>query len=103
MSATETDEHEGTYRQLALVWIGLLVLLASTLVLSFGSWGGYAVIVAMSIATAKTMLIMRYYMHLKYRSALVWLFSITALVWLLLLFGLALTDYLTRHWVLVTP
>jgi cytochrome c oxidase subunit 4 len=102
MSETaKTQQHEGSYTELAVVYAALLVLLGLTIVLSFVGLGStLALVVALGISAAKTGLIMWYFMHLKYRVSLVWLFAVAGMVWLLVLFGLTLSDYVTRWWVL---
>lgn len=99
----ERQESEGSYTELAVVYAVLMVLLGLTIVFAFLGLGStVALIVALGISAAKTGLIMWYFMHLKYRVHLVWLFAVAGMVWLLVLFGLTLSDYLTRWWILVT-
>jgi cytochrome c oxidase subunit 4 len=52
--------------------------------------------VALSIAGAKTALVILYFMHVRYQTKLVWAFSLAGFVWLVLFFILILADYETR-------
>jgi cytochrome c oxidase subunit 4 len=52
--------------------------------------------VALSIAGTKAALVILYFMHVRYQTRLVWVFSIAGFVWLLLFFVLILADYETR-------
>lgn len=99
-SAGEAPE-EGSLAEILWVWAGLMLLLAATIIFHFLGLGRFAIVVALLIAAAKIGLVVVFYMHLKYRPAIVWLFAAAALVWLILLFGLSLSDYLTRHWIWV--
>lgn len=96
------EETEGTYLELVAVYAGLLVLLGLTIIFAFVPFSPtLALVIALGISAAKAGLIMWHYMHLKYRSHLVWIFAAAAIVWLLIMFGLTLSDYLTRWWILI--
>jgi cytochrome c oxidase subunit 4 len=99
--AREEPLKEGSHAEIGLVWLALMGLLVATLLVHFVPLGSLAIIAALGFAGAKTWLVMRHYMHLKYRPLLVALFAGAAFVWLAILFGLSLTDYLTRHWILI--
>ncbi|MDX1654872.1 MAG: cytochrome C oxidase subunit IV family protein [Candidatus Competibacteraceae bacterium] len=87
-------------RRLALTYLGvygtLLVLLALTVGLAFIRMGILNPIVALTIAAAKALLIALFFMHLRHSTTAVKLAAAGGLVWLSLLFGLSLADYLTR-------
>ena len=52
--------------------------------------------IAMGIATAKMVLIILYFMHVRYSEKLTWVFSTAAFFWLLILIVGTLNDYFTR-------
>ncbi|WP_431854924.1 cytochrome C oxidase subunit IV family protein [Azospirillum sp.] len=79
-----------------LVWAALMALLAATLGVSFLHWGTWNGVLNLGIAVAKTALILWFYMHLRRTRPLVRLAGATAPLWLAILFGLALSDYVTR-------
>lgn len=54
--------------------------------------------IAMTIAFAKTMLVILYFMHLRHSTRLTWVVVFGAFLWLAVLFVLTLNDYLTRGW-----
>ena len=81
-----------------LTFAALLFLLGATYGASHLRLGVFGPVVAVSIATAKTLVILLYFMHLRYSSRLTWLFAIAGFFWLGILFVLALGDYLTRAW-----
>ena len=53
-------------------------------------------LVALTIAGTKATLVILYFMHVRYGSKLIWVFSIAGFVWLVLFFVLILADYATR-------
>jgi cytochrome c oxidase subunit IV len=54
--------------------------------------------IAMSIAVAKTALIVLYFMHVKVSSKVAQIFAAASFVWLLLLFVITMGDYAVRDW-----
>ena len=74
----------------------LMVLLALTVAASFVPLGPFGVVVALSIAAAKAVLILLFFMHVRYGSTLTKLFAVAGFFWLLILFLLTFSDYLTR-------
>jgi hypothetical protein len=54
--------------------------------------------VATGIAVVKAVLVILYFMHVKDGTRLTWVFSGAAFVWLAIMFGLTLNDYVTRDW-----
>jgi cytochrome c oxidase subunit 4 len=81
-----------------LVWVALLVLLALTYGASFTRWGAATTAIGFAIAVVKTLLIAWFYMHLKHDRGMTRLFAITGVAWLMILFALTLSDYISRSW-----
>ena len=78
------------------VYIALQLLLAATIAVSFLHLGAFNPILNFGIAAAKAGLIAWFFMHLRAASGMVRLFAGAALLWLIILFGLGLSDWLTR-------
>lgn len=76
-----------------MVFTGLTVFAAT---LDLGMWNTPA---ALLIAVAKAMLVVLFFMHVKYSSRLVSLAVGGSVLWLLLLIAGAAADYLSRGWV----
>jgi cytochrome c oxidase subunit 4 len=55
-------------------------------------------IVALSIAITKTVLVILYFMHVRYSSHLTWVFIGAGFFWLLILLAFTLSDVFTRGW-----
>jgi len=79
-----------------VVYLACMVLLAATFGVSFLQLGTFNVVINMGISVTKTLLVAWFFMHVRESSGLVRLASACALFWLLILFGLSLSDYLTR-------
>ena|SRR5688500_17110790 len=74
----------------------LLVGTAITVAVAFVNLGVFNFPVAITIAVTKATLVVLFFMHVKYSSQLTKLFVGMALFFLIIMFGLTLTDYLTR-------
>jgi cytochrome c oxidase subunit 4 len=78
------------------VFLALLAGTALTTAVAFVNLGPLGDTVALAIAGTKATLVILYFMHVRYSSKLIWLFSIAGFVWLVLFFVLILADYETR-------
>ena len=85
-----------------LVWVSLLILLAVTVWAAYIHLGWLNPVVAVGIAVTKALIIILFFMHVRYSSKVVWVFVGAGFFWLGILFVLALGDYLTRAY-LPTP
>ena len=79
-----------------LIWAALLALLALTFVLAETDLSPFNGAVALAIALSKMMLVVLFFMHVRYERSLTWIFVCAGLIWLLIMFNLTLADYLTR-------
>ena len=90
-------EHIVPRKTYFIVWAALMSLMVLTAFLSTINLGDWSTVVALSIAAAKALLVLLFFMHLRYED-----YKITAVVlfagffWMSILFVLSLTDYLTR-------
>jgi cytochrome c oxidase subunit 4 len=85
------------------IFIALMALLAATICAAYVDLGALNLPIAMTISIAKTLLIILFFMHVRQGTRLTWLFAGAGFFWLMLLLGLAMSDYATRHWTPVTP
>jgi cytochrome c oxidase subunit IV len=76
----------------------LMVLTAITVAVAFVDLGALNFPVALAIAITKATLVILFFMHVKYSSRLTKLVCGGAFFFLLILFGLTMTDYLSRGW-----
>lgn len=80
-----------------------MVLLVITLGAAAIPLGPLNLPIALTIAVAKMVIIVQYFMHLKFSTKLVRLFGTCAGIWLSILFILTLSDYASRPWFHFTP
>src|SRR6058998_228747 len=80
------------------VFGALMVLLAATVLIAYIHLGKLNFIAAVSIAVVKAVLIILYFMHVRYSSRLLWVFVGAGFFWLGILFALSLADFFTRGW-----
>jgi cytochrome c oxidase subunit 4 len=79
------------------IWAILIVLTFITAWVATIDLGPLNTIVALVIASGKTLLVVLFFMHVKYTSEkLTRVVIISAVFWLLILLGLSLTDYFIR-------
>jgi cytochrome c oxidase subunit 4 len=90
-------------RTYVLVWAGLLILTVTTTGIAFIDLGGqWNTLTAVVIAVVKTVLVVLYFMHLRYSSRLIWVFAGAGFFWLAILVTLTMSDVLTRSWFAVS-
>jgi cytochrome c oxidase subunit IV len=57
---------------------------------------GANTVVALTIAVIKATLVVLYFMHVRYGTRLTWVIVVAGFFWLVILFALTMSDYLTR-------
>jgi cytochrome c oxidase subunit IV len=80
------------------IFAALMVLTAVTVGIAFIPLGAFNFPVALAIAITKATLVVLFFMHVKYSSRLTKMVVGMAFFFLLCLFGLTMTDYLSRGW-----
>ncbi|MBX7258206.1 MAG: cytochrome C oxidase subunit IV family protein [Candidatus Hydrogenedentes bacterium] len=78
--------------------IALAVLMALTIFAAFIDMGSMNPVVAMTISVAKAVVIVLFFMNVKYSSRLTWVFVGGGFFWLIILFGMLMPDYVSRDW-----
>jgi cytochrome c oxidase subunit 4 len=85
----------GTY---VAIFVALLVLTAATYVVAIQDFGWLNTPIALAVALVKASLVVIYFMGLRYNTPLTKTTAVAGFFWLLILFGITLSDYLTRPW-----
>jgi len=88
-----------TTRVYLRTFAALLALLALTWGSAYINLGAWNAPIALSVAVAKAALIALFFMHLRGSRSLLYLVAASGIVWLIILLGLALSDYMTRSFV----
>jgi cytochrome c oxidase subunit 4 len=76
----------------------LMVLTALTVGVAYIDLGAMNAVVALAIACFKALIVVLFFMHVKYSTRLIKLTVIAGLYWMGILFVLTFNDYLTRAW-----
>jgi cytochrome c oxidase subunit 4 len=82
----------------AAIFIALLVLTALTTAVAFVDLGPLNTVVALTIAVIKMLLVILFFMHVKYSSGLTRIVIVAGFFFLAILVSLTLADALTRGW-----
>jgi cytochrome c oxidase subunit 4 len=90
---SETAVSKSTY---LVVWASLLILLAITVGVSYIHLGWFNAAAAVAIAVIKAVIIILYFMHVRYSPKILWIFVGAGFFWLGIMFVLTLGDYFTR-------
>ena len=96
MSPLDPTEHVTPLRRYLWVLTALLLLLALSAGTALFKLGVFNGLINMGVSVAKTLLVMAVFMHETEARKLTRLASALGFVWLSILIGLALLDYLTR-------
>lgn len=80
------------------VFITLLVMTGVTTGVAYIDLGAFNPVMALAIATFKAVLVILFFMHVKYSSKLTWLVVSAAFFFLGIMLTLTMSDYLSRAW-----
>ena len=81
------------------VFIALMILAVTTVAVSRIELGELNFVAAMTIAVAKAVLVILFFMHVKQANAMTRLFVGAGFFWMAILIVFVLSDYLSRGWV----
>ncbi len=81
------------------VFIGLGILTTLTVFAAHQEMGLLNTPVALAIAISKASLVVWFFMGVRYNTPLTKVAVVSGFLWLLILFGLTLGDYLSRSWI----
>ena len=90
-------EHVTSRKVYFLVFAALMVLTLVTWLVAQVDLGRANDVVALTIAVTKAMLVILFFMHVRYSTRMTILTATAGFFWLIILLGLTLTDYLTRN------
>jgi cytochrome c oxidase subunit 4 len=98
------SEHNEHARHIVTPGVYLVILLALLVGTALTVWASYVdlgfwnPIIALAIATSKAVLVVLFFMHVKYSTKLTKLTVIAGVFTFLILISLTLTDYISRAW-----
>jgi cytochrome c oxidase subunit IV len=82
-----------------VIYLILLVLMVLTVATAYMELDGLHLLVAMVIAVIKAVLILLYFMHLRYSGRAILVYAFLGFAFLMVLLVLSISDYLTRGWI----
>jgi len=93
---TEEEVHLVPYRTYVNVWLVLIVLTGVTVAASVANLKQMAIFTALLVATAKSTLVLLYFMHLRYENKLFAYMFIAVIATFAIFLGLTFADYSFR-------
>ena len=97
-SSAGGGHHVVPLRVYLAIFAALLVLTGATVAVAKLDLGALNNVVALGIATVKAVLVVLWFMHVKYSSRLTWVFVAAGFFWLFLLIAGTMQDYVGRGW-----
>ncbi len=92
------SEHVVSPKIYVLVFLTLLVFTGLTAGIAFVDLGAFNALVAIIIAMIKSMLVILFFMHVKYSPKMTKVAIVSGFFFLLILLALSMTDYISRPW-----
>src|SRR5436305_4706318 len=92
------SEHADSAKTYTLIFVALLALTGITTGVAFVDLGPFSVVVALAIAIVKMLLVALFFMHLRHSTVLTRIVVAGGLLWLAILIGLAMCDFISRGW-----
>jgi cytochrome c oxidase subunit 4 len=92
------SEHIVSKKMYFAIFGALMVLTVLTVVAANIDLGSEKLntVVALAIAVTKAMLVILFFMHVRYSSRLTWVVVAGGFLWLVIMVGLTMSDYLSR-------
>jgi cytochrome c oxidase subunit 4 len=91
--------HVTPVRVYVTVWLCLLFLTAATVYVASLDLGFLNLAVGLGIAITKAALVVFYFMGVRHNTPLTKVVVVAGFFWLLILFGLGMSDYMSRSWI----
>ena len=82
-----------------LIFLALMIGTGLTVLVAKFDLGPLNNIVMLSIACVKALLVILFFMHVRWGSRLTWVVAGSGFFWLLILFSITMADYMSRGWV----
>lgn len=94
---SEVAHHSLGYGAYFLVWLALVAGTGLTVGVAFFDFGVLTIPVALSIAFVKTLLVVTYFMHVKFESRAILYMILVCFVMLVIFLGLPFVDFYYRY------
>jgi cytochrome c oxidase subunit IV len=91
-----SEGHIAPLRLYFTIFAALMVGTVITVWIAFFDLGPLNNVVMLGIACTKALLVVLYFMHVRWSTRLTWVFAGAGFFWLLILFSLTMADYMSR-------
>jgi cytochrome c oxidase subunit IV len=98
MQEEHAEHHVVSPKVYGLVFGALLIFTAITVAAAYVEMGPFNPIVAIAIACIKAVLVVLFFMHIRYSSKLMKLTVVSGVFMFLVLVSMTLADYMSRAW-----
>ena len=95
--------HIDSVKTYVFVLIALLCATVATTLVAYVDLGPFSVVAALTIACVKMLLVALFFMHLRHSTTLTRIVVIGGLLWLAILIGLSMADFVSRGWLNSIP
>jgi cytochrome c oxidase subunit 4 len=96
MAHNESEFHVIGYGTYVIIWLALLIFTVLTVSVAGMDLGRLSVLTALAIATAKSGLVLNYFMHLKYEDRIFKVMLLVSIITLATILGLTFFDVAFR-------
>ncbi len=93
-----STSHIATVRAYVTIFVLLLVFTGLTVLVAKHDFGWLNTPIALTIAVTKASLVVIYFMGVRYNTPLTKVVVVAGFFWLFILFGLGMSDYISRPW-----
>jgi cytochrome c oxidase subunit IV len=91
--------HVSSVRLYVTIFLTLIAMTILTVLIARADLGSLNTPVALAIAGFKATLVILFFMGVKYNTPLTKVVAASGFIWLLILFGITMGDYLSRSWI----
>lgn len=84
--------------QFIAIWLALIILLFVMFALAYFNFGAASTAIILALAFVQMILVLSFFMRLRTSTKVIRLVAAVGFCWLLIMFILAFSDYLTRQW-----
>jgi cytochrome c oxidase subunit 4 len=91
--------HVASVKLYYAVFAALIVGTILTVLVARVDLGPLNNVVMLTVAFTKALLVILFFMHVRWGSRLTWVIAGSGFVWLIIMFSLTLADYMSRGWI----
>jgi cytochrome c oxidase subunit 4 len=91
--------HVASVKLYYAVFAALIVGTVLTVLVASVDLGPLNNVVMLTVAFTKALLVILFFMHVRWGSRLTWVIAGSGFVWLIIMFSLTLADYMSRGWI----